>query len=297
MFGRCVLASIFFVVSFANAAQHVRVVTDGAIVYRNANFDAKVIGYFRAGQQVAISDKKFENIFYRVRFKQGVIGYIADVDVHVETPASDKSSSKGSDKKSEKDADQTNDQNTDKSEEKTNSDQKRKRPQRPKPMLAKTYLGLMGGYTNYSEIINKTEYKDSIITYGGKFTFPFDASFFVDVNLAGTLGSPQFYKQLSSIEPKGYIFLLSGVLNYPIFDFENRRGVVYMGGGPLVVMSSYVIEVSNSKLDLTEVRMGGVFNLGIAFDLGKALFKLEPKFYIEKSSYNSYDISVQMPLN
>lgn len=276
MFGRCVLLSGLILVAMpTQAARTARVITDGAIVYRQPDFDAKVIGYFRAGQQVQVSSRKFSTAFFRVRFKQGVVGYISDIDVEAAASASI----------------------PDKPEDKAKAEQARKKAaERKRPMTAKTYLGLMGGYTGYSEIINKIEYKDKLVTYGAKFTFPFDATFLIDFNAIGTFSSPQFYRELSTIEPKGYLFLFSSIFNYPLFDFSARKGLFYIGGGPVIAMSSYVVEVRGSKLDLTEVRMGGVFDLGIAFDLGGALFKLEPKFYVEKASYNSIDIALQFAL-
>lgn len=275
MFGRCVVASLILMHTLpSSAAQSARVITDGAIVYRQPDFDAKVLGYFRAGQRVDISSKKFATAFFRVRFRQGVIGYIADVDVE------------GGISKA-----------PDKPEDKSKAEQTRKKAsERNKPMIAKTFLGIMGGYTAYSEIINKVEYKDNLPTYGGKLSFPFDNSFVMDFNAVMSLSAPKFYRDLSSIAPKGYMAIFSAVLNYPLFDFADRRGVLYMGGGPGVMMTSYMIEVSGSKLDISEIRMGGVFNLGLAFDLGGAVFKLEPKYYIEKASYNSIDIALQFSL-
>lgn len=284
MFGRCVLLNFVFLfsllfVSVAQAAKTTVVTTDGAIVYKQANFDSPILGYFRAGQKIAISSKKFGQAFYRVRFKQGVLGYIADVDVE------------GGVKKTP-----TKNERKDSLSE---SEQSQRRRERPRAFFARKYMGLTGGLTRYTEILNAKEYRDQMVTYGAKVTLPIsflDGPFFFDINLVGSTSAPKFYRDMSTIPPKGWMFLGATVINYPLFDFSNRRGLFYIGGGPVLAYSTFLVEVNSAKVDTTEMRLGAVFNVGMAFDLGGAAFRLEPKFYIEKASYNSYDIALLFEL-
>ena len=280
MFGKCaslfrVLCPLMLWVLPAVAAQNAMVQTDSAIVYQKANFDSKVLGYLRAGRKMKISNGKFNGAFYRVRLKQGLIGYISDVDVMTEAAA----------KKAEAENPQV---------------PKETKPKRPKHILETTYLGPVVGMTGFAEIINKQEFKDTdYITYGGKWTFPFhgfDGTFFMDVNLVGSFSAPKYYQTISQSGASGYMCLLGSVLNFQLFDFAERRGMFYLGGGPLLTFSSFLVEVNGSKLQLDELRAGGLFQLGLAFDLGGSVFKLEPKFYVEKASYNGVDIAFQFAL-
>lgn len=286
MFGRCVslktfksafaaLSMLFLLAEESWAAKDVTVITDGAIVYRKADFDSPILGYFQAGKQIKISDNKFGGAFFRVRFKQGVIGYIADVDVSGGVTPPPAAMATGEPAKAE---------------------QKRKGPE---SILTTTYLGLQGGVTRYAEIINKVEYRDSITTYGLKLSAPFglfDGPFTFDLNLMSSFSAPSYYKGLSQTPAEGYLLLVSPVLNVSLFEFGERRGLCYIGGGPLLSYSNYMVEVSGAKLELSELRAGGVFVLGLGFDLGGAIFKLEPKYIVEKASYNSIDLALQIAL-
>ena len=77
------LIFLFMLNPLVFAAQEAVVTTDGAMVYRKGNFDSQVIGYLRSGQKVRVSSKIFGGAFYKVQFKQGVLGYIADTDIEV----------------------------------------------------------------------------------------------------------------------------------------------------------------------------------------------------------------------
>lgn len=254
----------------AFAAQDAVVTTDGSMVYRKADFDSTVIGYFRSGEKVRISDKTF-GPFYRVIFKQGVIGYISDVDVQ---PL------KGS---------------------KRSGAGKKSPPSVKKSFIAKTYLGPTIAMVNYGDVINKKDYYDSILMYGLKFNMPLSflsGPFITDINLLYSSQVPNFYKKISSKQPNAnFVFFDTNIL-FSFFETRKRDMGLYAGGGPLIAYTSVsnIDLPNNSTIDLTDVVFGGKLVGGAAMRIGSFAIKLEANYYILKSQFLGLSGSFQIEL-
>lgn len=256
----------------ANAAQTATIVTDGAMVYKKNDFDSSVIGYMRAGEKVRISSKKF-GPFFRIQFKQGVLGYISDIDVSAggsgNLPTSKKSNSgSGS---------------------------------RERSFISKKYIGLSYGMVNYSEELSeaKTVESESLSFFGIKFTMPMkylSGPFVLDTNLLYHSGYPSYYNMTTPVVSKGHSgkILMSDIqVLYSLSESAQKDFWVYMGGGLAVGYSSFVVEINSSKKDLSDVTVGGVITGGIAYRMNKIAFKIEPKYYAMKSNYFALVGSVQ----
>ncbi|MCB0394178.1 MAG: SH3 domain-containing protein [Bdellovibrionales bacterium] len=244
------------------------VVTDGAIVFSKGDFDSRVIGYFRQGQKVRVSNKTY-GPFYKVRFKQGVIGFVSDVDVVPESKMKGATKTKG------------------KGDPRSSGG---------KPIFKLVQVGLVGAYTQYTEVIQRAEKTASIFTYGFKFSFPmtlFDGPFLLDITGHFTQTAPDFYKKLSEKEPKGFIGLLDLQLMFVLDNFAGRDGVIYLGTGPVFAYSAFDLSQDGSDFVSEEARAGGVFTLGMGYKAGPIIFKLEPRYYVEKSSYFSGLFGIQ----
>lgn len=247
------------------AAQNAVVTTDGAMVYRKADFDAQVIGYLRSGQKVRISSKLFGGAFYKVQFKQGVLGFIADTDVEPE--------GKG------------------RAESRT-----AKREIKNKSFIGKRYLGLNVASLNFSEVFNQTSVSDDLIFFGVKFTTPLkllSGPFVLDTNFLYHHGYPSYYDEGGVRGESGRVALIDASVMYSLFENTNRSFWMYFGAGPLISYSSFVVEISGSKKDLTEVQFGGVLTAGAAVRFGSLAFKFEPKYFFLETSYFGFLGSLQ----
>lgn len=260
------------------AADEAVAISENGMVYREANFDSPVIGYLKAGQKYYVSTRKFNTAFHRIRLKQGVLGYVADTDISTGKEAR-------KDPRSFKDED-------------SNQNARDKSPDRPIFMRERTLLGLTYGYVQYAEVFAKTEYRSPTSFLGAKLTTPFgliDGPFLFDLQFSAALEVPAFFKSFSQTPPTGNILLGHIMIIYPLHEFSGRRGLFYIGAGPAVAYSSILVEYQNSKLALDEVRAGAVITTGLAFDLfnSKLVIKFEPKYYVEKSNYASYEAVLQ----
>lgn len=260
IFAAIVLVFVFSIVSEAN--QKVTVITDGAMIYQKADFDSSVISYLKAGTKISISTKRF-GPFYRTRLKQGVIGYISDVDVSVSGGQTQKSFGQ-SDTKS----------------------------LRKKSILQSVMIGLSGGIVNYAEVISRQEVREMVSVFGLKLTLPFpwlQGPFWIDTNVLFYPGAPNYYNSVSTIKPSGYLILADPSLMYHFFNFWGRDGWVYFGAGALLTYSSFLIEFNNSKQELVEARVGGTLTFGASFKLSNSfVLKGEGKYFLDKSNYYGF---------
>ncbi|MES2769552.1 MAG: SH3 domain-containing protein [Bdellovibrionota bacterium] len=258
---------------FAHAAQSATVVTDGAMVYKKGDFDAAVVGYMRAGEKVRVSSKKF-GPFYRIQFKQGVIGYISDVDVDVGGISSDLPTSAKSKGGSEG---------------------------RARSFISKRYLGVSYGMLNYSEELSdaNTVESESLSFFGVKFTMPMKylaGPFVLDTNLLYHSGYPKYYNMTTPVVSNGIsgkILMYDLQVLYSLSESTQKNFWAYVGGGIAMSYSSFMVEINGSKKDLSDVLFGGVITGGIAYRMNKVAIKLEPKYYAMKSNYLAFIGSVQ----
>jgi hypothetical protein len=63
-------------------SQKAMVINQGAMVYKEADFDAPVLGELKAGQVYDVSLTQ-KGPFYKIRVKPGVLGWIADTDIRL----------------------------------------------------------------------------------------------------------------------------------------------------------------------------------------------------------------------
>lgn len=277
MFGKLGVVSLVFLISLATwAAGDAIVITDGAMVYKNSDFDSQVLGYMQAGRAVKISSKKF-GAFYRVQLRQGVIGYISDVDVQVKGASG---SLEETDKKK--------------------ADKKKTAEKVRRPILNGSYLGVTGSYSQYAETIDKKEYRENIMLYGIKYTgnMPFfDGPFLTDISVTTSMAAPEYYKKISDAgtTPTGSIYLGDLLILFPMYE-AGRDSAFYLGAGMMWTVSNVTIKRAGISVPLSELRIGGEVSFTMATRIGAVAVRFEPKYYFEKSNYYAGTIALQFEL-
>ncbi len=274
----------------SQAAQDATVATDGAIVYSSANFDSRVLGYFRSGQKIRISDKTI-GPFYRVIFQKR-IGYISDIDVKVQgaNPSSPLNRSLSSNNGQEK--------------ENTQEDQKKppkkgERPSVDKSLASRSRAGIMASYVfNQNYIKNRKEisFEDSnsitggFLTYGLKFNF--SSQMFLkrqiwDVTTHFTLTAPNGYQNNIAVfvEPQLLIFLDALMKN---------NGFLFIGLGPTV---NYLrLSKEDGSQPLSKIGFGAIVSFHFGIHFNSLILNIEPRYYIGLSNAPAVLFSVQKTL-
>ena len=252
------------------------VITPNAQVYSQANFDAQVIASVKSGQRVQVSRGKVAGpmgSFHRVRVGNR-IGYIVDIDIHV-----DGQPRPGAVKK-------------------TPSKKDPKKKDKPEPVKPKRefyfarFVGLYVSSVDYKEDIGGVNAQQNQLFYGIKVTGPdLLISAPTDFNIMLHYGTPSYYDALSAAKPSGFIMLIDALLNIAIS--QKRHSSFYVGLGPMMALSKFTVFNSGKKMDLTEIDIGAAFMAGYGFRMDKVTMRLEGKYYVEKQQYKSIGASLQ----
>jgi hypothetical protein len=258
--------SLFFLSLGAWAqSQQGTVTTDQAIVYRDADFDAPVLGNLKGGAVVTISKGK-RGPFYKVRVKPGMMGWIADSDVSPGVLDLKEEAIK---------------------EREAAEDAQRK----ARPFFASRYRGPAFEYLSYSEDGTGSSRTDGMLFYGLKFSgfnTIFSGEIFTDANILFHSGAPKYYEDLTKRAADGFVvianFLFQTVVPVSTWHFY------YYGMGPTVKYSHFNLALPGSPGDTTysadDLTVGATFNLGLAFRISPSFsLHTEVKYYWEKSQY------------
>jgi hypothetical protein len=263
------------------ASQDTVVVTDGAMVYKNADFDAAVISYLHLGQKVNVSDKKFGQGFYKVQLKAGVNGYISDVDI---------AAGKAQISRGEQDSGASPGEGGDK---------KSKTSTGVRPAFSRKMLGVAVGLINFSELILSQAYVDNLISYGLKYSGPFPwlgGPFVLDINILYHNGAPRYYTGFGASgapAPTGFLVQADLTVLYQAADFASRKGTFYFGAGPLASVSNFFVNISNSNTVQEQTRVGATGVVGVGMGLKSIYLKAEARYYFEITRYPGFQGSIQ----
>lgn len=266
-----------------HAARRAIVIIDGAMVYKRGDFGAPVLGYLRKGKKVKVSNKTY-GAFYKVKLRQGVIGYISDVDVKVEGGKAIGSSRRKS---------------------------RASKRSRKRPVIAGRKLGLGFATVNFAdrfklsgsgEEVSRTS-QAMLVSF--KYTKPmdwFDGAMLSDFSAGMSVATPSLYENFSLEKPTGFIAVGDYSILIPVHSMTSSRSSLYWGAGIGFSYSNVnltaVVNSTQTSIPVAELRMGGSLTAGYALRLGSSyLFKFEPKFYMEKETYYGLHFYLQKNLN
>ena len=257
------LIFLFWIPAFA--AQKAVVVTEGTIVYKGPSFDAPILGYFSAGKKITLSNKLF-GAFYKVRFNQGVIGYVSDIDVKT-------------------DGNKNNSGNL--FPEQTEDEKSQNRP-----YFGTTHAGLLFGMVDYEDTVGDYTGSSQTNFIGATLTTPlsfFDGAFLFSMNFLYSLEFPEFYSNISLQEPDGFVLIGDMQLLYPLFSVLNRKLTGFIGAGMGVTYTDVdLVQEIGGDLKLiptSSAKVGGVFSAGLVYQMASWALRFEPKYYYEENAY------------
>lgn len=248
-------------------AQRATVVTDGALIYQEADFDAPVIQTLKRGGVFNISTGK-RGPFHKIRLKPGTVGWIADTDVRMgvvklAAPPSEKKVSEKSEDKNK----------------------------RKKPFFATRYRGPSVDYIYFTEDTLGKERSDSLLFYGMKFAgfnTVMDGEIYTEGNILFHVGAPGYYSDVTKRGADGFVFITNFLFQTVLP--QSKTHLFYYGFGPMFKYSHYTLEVpqnasSSLSYSADEMHLGAVINLGLAFRLGPTSLRADAKYYWEKTKY------------
>lgn len=258
-----------------SAGQKAKVVNHGALVYKSPSFDSKVLARLPENKVFLISSKLFSGAFYKIKVRDGLLGYIADTDVSVGAKASRNS------KKSEK--------NLDDSEP----------PKREKAFEFQKFRGFEFARINYREDTMGLKPTQGMNFFGFKLSGPNVAmeGSYTDANFLFAFQAPGYYEQATGNAANGFVMIIDSVFETALPQGKNT--LLYYGFGPFLKYSKLDVALTvngkNEAYELVDMGLGAVFNLGLAQRIGSVAVRTELQYYWEKMQYMGLGISLQLP--
>jgi Bacterial SH3 domain. len=261
-----------FIISFcllptavwAQTSQRATVINDGAYVYKDADFDADIMMQLKAGGVYTISKGK-KGPFYKIRIKQGVLGWIADSDMKVGVI---------------KVAPPPKPLDLDK--------EILKKP--VKPFETSRFRGIAVEMINYEEDTMGEYRNDQLLFYGIKwngYNTMFSGDIYTDANLLFHFGAPKYYEELTGHPADGFIFMANFLLETVAPQGENM--MFFYGFGPMFKYSHFTVAVDGAEQEnfpADDMNLGAVFNIGMGFRPTESLsLRTDFKYHWEKNKY------------
>lgn len=273
-------------------SQQATIVNDGALVYKDADFDAPTIAELKAGQVFSISLKE-KGPFYKIRLKQGLLGWIADNDVKVskgkaaaQTPAAGAAVTPPKKPTSKKEAAKEKE----KDKEKDSSEGAFAEKPRQKSFYATRFRGPVLSYLAYAENTMGALRTQTLPFYGMKFEGPdtmFSGDFRTDAEILLHIGAPNYYADQTGQGTDGWIFMTDFIFEtaFP----QSRWHMLTYGFGPMFRYSHYDVSLPNGgkpvSYGLDDMVLGAVFDGGLAFRVSKYALRFNIKYFWEKTRY------------
>ena len=284
---------IFFSVFLATAVAvaynpKAKIKNDGAIVYKAADFDSAVLSYLKAGELYEVSTNVYGGAFYRIKLKNGSVGYIADTDIM-------KLKSEGIDdfsqfeKKPEKKIDKKS--------------STMKEPSTKKRSFQYTkYIGLEYDNVQYRENTMGLRPTEPLGFFGIKLFGPdlaISGAVITQMNFKYYGGAPQFYEQATQRPAEGSIIM--GDFQFVDVFPSGPLILAHFGFGPMFRYSSYTLQLKDAATSKVtsygsdSIGVGAIFTLGIGVKAGPVAIRGEVQYIWEELQYFGYSLALQMP--
>ncbi len=280
----------FLLLPVAHAARTALIAVEGAMVYQKGDFDSAVIGYLPRGKKVLVSSKNF-GPFHRIRFREGVTGYISDVDIVTEAgaPFSSINSGEAEEEAPKEPGDAT-------------APQKKKKPKTPAkrvnrhvPVANAVALGPVVGLIAYKELVSRREYSEQMTAFGLRFSTraPFlQGPYGLELTFLMNSTPPKYYSTFATAASGTYYFF-DAVWTFPFFEVMGKDAMFMMGIGPLVTYSNVTARVNGVDFKQSDTVIGASVQGGLAFRISTFILKTDAKYYLDKNSYLGFLGSLQ----
>lgn len=272
---------IFLFFSFSTYAK-VRVVEiekHGAAVYKKPSFDARVIIQLKRGQKLYSSDKKIQGLdgmglFYKVRLKKGIYGYVLDTALKGFVPKGPLSSSPLSGKRKKRERSDRQDHYA-----------------KTSPYYTKSY-GILLQSLRYSLKFQDDKKSSQEGMFGLSLSGPgwLLKSFPLNINLSFAPSPPALFDSFTQDQSGYFAFLEASI------PFEIRRGknwAMALGIGAVLSHYDYKVTINSVEEPSSSTDLGLVGNLGAGYRIGRYFLKADFKYYKIKSDHMAFALRFQ----
>jgi len=278
MFFKTFIVCIFFF-QIAYAQKKAKVLSPNTDVYQEADFDAEVIRSVDPNEVFVVSSKPY-GPFYKVKFKDGSIGYIPDTELDIEGigPFQPKpyiedveaQKLKNKSRESKKSTYNSYDEDTEKSD--------------------LVYKGASLQMINYHEETMSGVQVADLAAFGFKYqpmSSEFDSAlayeFFVVPN------APEYYAKKTGGTASGSIFW--GTVQISNIAGINSKTSIHYGAGPFLKYSYFAVDANRKKYALQDMTMGLDFGAGVMLHSRYVTLDFSLRYFWDKKSYGGFGVS------
>jgi hypothetical protein len=279
-------AKIIFVITFiflasAFAQNKARVINPDTDVFSDADFNSNILGTVDPDETFLVSKKKYGEAFYKVKFKDGTIGYIPDSEVNIEGIGTVKPRPfRGEEPLDQKALEKL------RQEEKLDPDEDTENPK-----IA--YKGALFSVINFrEETLGATQVSD-LSAFGFRYQ-PMEGNFQSGIayDLIVAPKAPTYYADKTGGDTSGAVFWgAAGISNISAI---NTNTSLRYGAGPFLRYSYFTVKnptlQPNRTYNLQDLTAGIDFQAGVMLHSRYMTIDLGLRYFWDKESYGGFGI-------
>ncbi|MEQ1721853.1 MAG: SH3 domain-containing protein [Pseudobdellovibrio sp.] len=254
---------------FAFAVQKAKIFNEQTEIYSDADFDAEVIDEVYKGEVYFISSKTY-GPFYRIKLKNGKIGYIPDTEVDIEGKGRIKPKDLDAEifESEKKYAEMFGDQDDEEMEE---------------GLFGITRAGPTLQLINFHENTLGSDQIDNLLAYGYKSVSD------IAWSVLGTFSVPKYYEEKTGGTARGVKLWADMGFSSPITDFGSTE--IRYSATIFTHISAISLDTPTRKYDLQDITLGLALEVGWMIKIKRSAIDLAIKYYFDKSSYAGFGLS------
>lgn len=251
------------------AVQKAKIISPEVEIYGAPDFDSEVIFSVNEGETYSISDKTI-GPFYRIKLKNGKIGYIVDYELDIE----------GKGRFKEKDLDMLlyEDAMKVKSDDDSNQDKVEE-----EAVFGSSYAGPTLQVINFHENALGADQVDDLLAVGYKAVG--DTAW----SVLGSVKVPKYYAEKTGGTAKGAKFWADVGFSNNVADIGSSS--IRFSGTVFTQISLIQLETSTRKYDLYDVTLGVALEAGWLIKIKKSAIDVAVKYYFDKTNYTGFGLS------
>ncbi|MES2801091.1 MAG: SH3 domain-containing protein [Bdellovibrionota bacterium] len=268
-----------FFSQFAVAQNKAHVLNADTDVYGTPDFDGSIIGTVDPEESFLVSKKPY-GAFYKVKFKDGTIGYIPDTDLNIAGVGTVKAQDFKGDDIDEKNAKRAQREDEDAAENDTEN-----------PNI--NYKGVTFSIINFRENTMGAIQVSDLAAYGFRFQ-PMQGNFQTGLayDLMVATKPPDYYADKTGAKTSGAVFWGSaGISNVSAL---NSNTSLRYGAGPFLRYSYFTIQDAplrpQSKYNLQDLTAGLDFQFGVLLHSRYLTIDLGLRYFWDKEGYGGFGV-------
>lgn len=255
--------------------QKAKIVSPEVEVYAQSDFDSEVISSVYEGEHYLISDKTY-GAFYRIKLKNGKIGYIVDYELDIE----------GKGRFKEKDLDVLLYEDAMKLKPETNS-ANRSDAEEEEAVFGRAYSGPTVQLINFHENVLGADQVDDLVAVGYKKVADMAWS------LSGSFKVPKYYSDYADKtggNAKGLKLWTDLGFSNEVADLSSNSSLRFSGTF-FTQVSLIELVTPARKYDLYDVTLGVALEAACLIKIGNSAIDMALKYYFDKSNYTGLGLS------